>query len=258
MIGTATYPASRPLPAEGPSVRFLDVHKRYGPLEVLGGVDAHVEPGRVSAILGPNGAGKTTLLRCLLGLVRPDRGSVEVGGSVAGASPAYREAIGYMPQLPHFPGNLTGHELIALLTDLRGFRGEPDIELLEALSLESDLDKPFRTLSGGTRQKVNAALAFRFGAPLLVLDEPTAGLDPVAARTLKDKVRRERDRGRTILLTSHDLAQVESLADDILFLLEGRVRYRGSLDRLLEATGRSDLEGAVAELLQHPHLEVMP
>ncbi len=244
-------------PATGLAVRFRDVHKRYGPLEVLQGVDVRFEPGRVSAILGPNGAGKTTLLRCLLGLVRPDRGAVEVGGVAVGADASYRHDIGYMPQLPHFPGNLSGRELIALLGDLRGFTDTPDVELIEALRLGDELDKPFRTLSGGTRQKVNAALAFRFRAPVLVLDEPTAGLDPVAARILKDKVRRERDLGRTVLLTSHDLGQVESLADDILFLLDGRVRYRGTLDGLLDLTGRGDLEAAVAELLQHPHLEVV-
>jgi Cu-processing system ATP-binding protein len=133
----------------------------------------------------------------------------------------------------------------------------PDEELLDALKLTPELDKPFRALSGGTRQKVNAALAFRFGAPVLVLDEPTAGLDPVAARVLKNKVRRERDRGRTVLLTSHDLGQVASLADDVVFLLEGSVRFAGPLAQLLEHTGHDDLEGAVAELLQHPHLSVV-
>jgi Cu-processing system ATP-binding protein len=244
--------------ARGLPVRFAGLRKRYGPLEVLRGVDARFEPGRVSAILGPNGAGKTTLLKCLLGLVRPDEGHVEVGDARVNGEAAYRRDIGYMPQLPRFPGNLSGHDLVALLADLRGFDGVPDEELIERLGLSDELAKPFRNLSGGTRQKVNAALAFRFRAPVLVLDEPTAGLDPVASRTLKEKVRRERDLGRTVLLTSHDLGQVEALADDILFLLDGRVRYRGSLESLLSATGHADLEGAVAELLLHPLLEVVP
>jgi Cu-processing system ATP-binding protein len=239
-------------------VRFQGLEKRYGPLEVLRGVDADFRPGRVGAILGPNGAGKTTLLKCLLGLVRPDRGRVEVGSAEVDGDAEYRRAIGYMPQLPRFPGNLSGRELTALLADLRDFDGVPDEELVEALALAGELDKPFRTLSGGTRQKVNAAVAFRFGTPVLVLDEPTAGLDPVAARVLKEKVRRERDRGRTVLLTSHDLGQVETLADDILFLLDGRVRWAGPMQALLAATGEADLEGAVAALLLHPRLEVVP
>lgn len=242
----------------GLPVRFQGLTKSYGPLEVLNRVDATFQPGRVGAILGPNGAGKTTLLKSLLGLVRPDEGTVTVGGVPVNGDADYRREIGYMPQLPRFPGNLNGHELAALLADLRDFRGEPDEDLVRTLGLAPELSKPFRTLSGGTRQKVNAALAFRFGAPVLVLDEPTAGLDPVASRILKDKVRRERDGGRTVLLTSHDLGQVESLADDILFLLDGRVRFAGPMDRLLASTGHTDLEGAVAALLLHPHLEVVP
>ncbi|MEQ9568554.1 MAG: ABC transporter ATP-binding protein [Longimicrobiales bacterium] len=237
-----------PLPAHAVHVR--DVHKRYGPLEVLRGVDLAPGPGRVTAVLGPNGAGKTTLLKAILGLVRPDRGRVEVNGVPVGRDAGIRHAIGYMPQLPRFPGNLTPRELTSLLDDLRAFDGVPDEELADAFGLASEADKPIRTLSGGTRQKVNAALAFRYETPVLVLDEPTASLDPVAARVLKGKVRRVRDAGRTVLLTSHDLGQVQAVADDVVFLLEGRIAFRGSLERLLAATGHADLEGAIATLMR--------
>jgi Cu-processing system ATP-binding protein len=241
----------------GTLVRFEGVHKRYGRVQALSGVDAEFRPGRIAAILGPNGAGKTTLMKILLGLVRPDEGRVRLGERVVSGDAEYRHQIGYMPQLPRFPGSMSGRELADLLTDLRDYRGEPDDELVEVFGLEGDLDKPFRALSGGTRQKVNAALAFRYRAPVLVLDEPTAGLDPVAARLLKDKVRGERDRGRTVLLTSHDLGQVESLADDIVFLLDGRVRFAGALDGLLDATRQDDLEAAVAHLLVYGRFEVV-
>lgn len=230
-------------------IRMENVSKRYGARPVLTDVDVCFRPGRVTAVLGPNGAGKTTLLKMLLGLVRPDRGRVTVGERALDGDPAYRREIGYMPQLPQFPDNLTGRELAAMLDDVRGFVGEPDESLIRALGLSHELAKPFRTLSGGNRQKLNAALAFRYGAPVLILDEPTAGLDPVAARVLKGRVRRERDDGRTVLMTSHDLGHLEALVDDVVFLLDGRVRFEGEVTRLLEITQQTELEGAIAAFL---------
>ncbi|MDT8341489.1 MAG: ABC transporter ATP-binding protein [Longimicrobiales bacterium] len=230
-------------------IRMAGIGKRYGRRPVLRDVDVCFRPGRVTAILGPNGAGKTTLLKALLGLVRPDGGTITVDGSQVGEAPGYRNGIGYMPQLPRFPENLSGTELAAMLDDVRGFRGEPDETLVDALGLRPEMEKPFRTLSGGNRQKLNAALAFRYGTPVLVLDEPTAGMDPVAARILKERVRSEREAGRTILLTSHDLGQLQALADDVVFLLDGVVRFEGEVGQLLAATGEDELEGAIAALI---------
>jgi Cu-processing system ATP-binding protein len=232
-------------------IRIEGVRKRFGPLEVLKGVDLEVAPGRITAIVGPNGSGKTTLIKMLLGLVKPDGGRISFGDHVLNGDWRYRERVGYMPQIVRFPENLSGRELIAMITDLRSRPGRADFdtELVHAFALEKDLDKPFRVLSGGTRQKVNAALAFRFRPDLLILDEPTGGLDPVAARALKEKVRRERDRGCTILLTSHNTPELESMADDVAFLLEGGVRYRGTLDGLKQRTAETDLEGAIARLM---------
>ena len=231
-------------------IRMEGIGKRYGRRPVLRDVDVCFRPGRVTALLGPNGAGKTTLLKMLLGLVRPDDGRVRVGGEPVAHDPAYRSEIGYMPQLPRFPDNLTGRELAAMLDDVRDFRGTADESLVEAFGLEAELDKAFRTLSGGNRQRLNAALAFRYGASVLILDEPTAGLDPLAARVLKDRIRAERDEGRTVVLTSHDLGDLEALADDVVFLLDGIVRFEGEVAELLEATGEADLEGALAHLLR--------
>jgi len=233
-------------------IRMEGISKRYGVRSVLSDIDVCFRPGRITAVLGPNGAGKTTLLKMLLGLVRPDGGRITVEEIPLDGDPGYRSEIGYMPQLPHFPDNLTGRELARMLDDIRGFQGKPDESLAAELGLEGELEKAFRTLSGGNRQKLNAALAFRYRAPVLVLDEPTAGLDPVAARVLKERVRRERDAGRTVLMTSHDLGQLQALADDVVFLLDGRVRFEGEVGRLLEVTGEADLEGAIATfLLEH-------
>jgi len=224
--------------------------KRYGRVPVLRGVDLSVKGGRVTAILGPNGAGKSTLIRLLLGLARPDAGFVSVAGVTVGSDPAYRSGIGYMPQHPQFPENLTGREVVRLLRDLRGHSVPEDDELFESFALDAELDKPVRTLSGGTRQKLNAAVAFMFRPRILILDEPTAGLDPVASRALKARILAARGTGVTVLLVSHVLSELEELADDVVFLLDGKVEFQGSVRRLNELTGESRLEHAVARLMQ--------
>lgn len=239
-------------------VRVQGVGKRFGPLRVLSDVDVCFRPGRITAVLGPNGAGKTTLLKMILGLVRPDEGFVTFGEERVNGGAAYRNEVGYMPQLPRFPQNLTGWELAAMLDDVRSFGGEADETLLDAFDLRREMDKPFRTLSGGNQQKLNAALALRYGAGVLVLDEPTAGLDPVAARVLKERVRAERDRGCTVLLTSHDLGQLQALADDVVFLLDGVVRFEGEVSELLASTGETELEGAIAALILRRASEAPP
>jgi Cu-processing system ATP-binding protein len=230
-------------------IEIRDLHKRFGALEVLDGVDVDIRPGRVTAIVGPNASGKTTLIKAVLGLVKPDAGVISFAGHALNGDSAYRRRIGYMPQIVRFPENLSGRELLNMLADLRNAPGVQDGELVEQFGLEKELGKPFRTLSGGTRQKLNAAIAFRFGAELLILDEPTAGLDPVAARILKDKIRRERDAGRTFILTSHIMAELEDLSDDIVFLLDGKVRFQGPVTDLLTHAGGEDLEEAVARLM---------
>lgn len=226
------------------------VRKRFGRMEVLRGIDQCIEPGRITAIVGPNAAGKTTLIKLILGLVRPGPGSViEVDGVPVNGDPAYRERIGYMPQAAHFPEQLTGHEVLGLLTSLRGRPGPLDWELIERFNLAASLERPVHTLSGGTRQKLNAVVAFLFRPSLLILDEPTAGLDPVAAGILKDKVLRAPAAGTTVLLTSHLMSEVEELAQDLIFLLDGSVAFRGSVADLLRQSGESRLERAVGRLL---------
>jgi len=238
-----------------PLVEVAGLSKRFGKLEVLRGIDLRLRRGRVTAIVGPNGSGKTTLIKSVLGLVHPDAGHVTFDGeAVAPGDVAYRARIGYMPQRAAFPENLTGREVLAMLRDLRdvpaaGSARDTDEALVDALGLESELDKPLRTLSGGTRQKVNAAVAFLFRPDLVVLDEPTAGLDPVASGALKDKIREEKARGATFALTSHIVSELEELADDVVFLLEGRVVFAGTAAELKREAGHDRLERAFAHLM---------
>ena len=233
-------------------VEVTALRKRFGRREVLRGLDLYLAPGRITALVGPNAAGKTTLIKLLLGLVRRRSagGSIKLDGVELNGQPDYRERIGYMPQAAHFPELLTGREVIGLLQELRNRREDLDLELLEQFRLGAALDQPVRTLSGGTRQKLNAVVAFLFRPSLLILDEPTAGLDPVAAGILKEKVLGAPARGTTVLLTSHLMSEVEELAQQIVFLLDGAVAYRGTVEELLAQSGETRLERAIARLLR--------
>jgi Cu-processing system ATP-binding protein len=232
-------------------IRIAGLTKRYGAHEVLRGLDLEIAPARVTAIVGPNGTGKTTLIKAVLGLVRPDAGTITVDGTVVGEDCGYRARIGYMPQIPRFPQNLTGAELLAMLRDVRGARvGQAiDEELIERFQLASQLAKPVRTLSGGTQQKLNAVMAFLFSPSLLILDEPTAGLDPASSAVFKDKILAERDAGRTFVLSSHFMNELEELADDVVFLLEGTVQYRGPVEELMRSTRQANLGRAISFLM---------
>jgi Cu-processing system ATP-binding protein len=231
-----------------PVIELTAVTKRFRRLTVLDRVSFDVRAGRITAILGPNASGKSTVIKMVLGLTRPDTGRILVHGEPVNGDHRYRAQIGYMPQYPHFPENLTGYDVLATLRDLRGECAE-DTGMVDELKLEPELAKPVRTMSGGTRQRLNAAAAFMFRPSLLLLDEPTAGLDPIASRILKARLHRARTEGVAVVLTTHVLAEVEELVDDVVLLLEGRVAYSGTLRHLVEMTGQDRLEGAVAHLM---------
>ena len=224
------------------------LRKRFGAVEVLRGLDLSIVRGRVTAIVGPNGAGKTTFIKSVLGLARPDSGTLTFDGVAIGDDDAYRARIGYMPQLARFPEHMTGEELIHLLRDLRGST-EVDGQLVDAFGIQGELQKQLRVLSGGTRQKVNAVAAFLFSPELYVLDEPTAGLDPVSSGILKTRILRERASGHTVLLTSHIMSELDELADDVIYLADGCVRYSGGLADLKATMGHRNLERAIAALM---------
>ncbi|MEX2180734.1 MAG: ABC transporter ATP-binding protein [Gemmatimonadaceae bacterium] len=230
------------------------LRKAYGPRSVLDGVSLALAPGRITALVGPNGSGKTTLIKCLLGLARPDAGRILLDGVAIDAAGAYRARIGYAPQAPHFPANLAVGEVFAMLRALRP-GATIDEGLLESFGLRAEWGTPVGTLSGGWRQKVSLAAAWLFRPDVLILDEPTAGLDPIAAGLFKHALRGARSDGRTVCITSHILSELEEFADDVAFLNEGRLRFAGPVHALLEETGMRRLEPAIAALLRGLRVE---
>jgi Cu-processing system ATP-binding protein len=230
-------------------ITISGVHKRFGSIDVLKGVDATIPDGRVTAIVGPNAAGKTTLIKSILGLTRADKGSIEVAGTKVNGDETYRRKIGYMPQIARFPANLTGDELLQMLKELRPAPDGLDTELIDKFNLVPELSRKLNELSGGTRQKVNAVAAFLFKPAVLILDEPTAGLDPRSSSILKDKILADRAAGRTFIITSHVMAELEELADEVIFLSDGKIGFNGSIKQIKDLTRQANLERAVAELM---------
>jgi Cu-processing system ATP-binding protein len=226
------------------------ITKTFGRLRVLDDLSLNIAPRRITGLVGPNAAGKTTLAKIILGLTTADSGTLEIDGTPIGADESYRSRIGYMPQMARFPENLSAHELIDMLTDLRRPTRPVDDELVHRFDFAGALDKPIRVLSGGTRQKVNAVIAFLFRPDLFILDEPTAGLDPVSSGILKDKIVAEKAAGKTFLLTSHIMSELDELADDVAFINEGRVAFVGALTELKRVTRQSNLERAIAEMMK--------
>ena len=200
-------------------------------------------------IVCPTGAGKTTTIKMLLGLCQPTSGDIRMDGRSVLGEEAYRAHIGYMPQIARFPENLSALELFDMVRDLRGAPGALDAALVRGFALESQLDKPLRVLSGGTRQKVNACLALLFQPSLLVLDEPTAGLDPLSSAILKDRILALGGEGVTVLVTSHIMSELEELCDDVAFLLDGVTRFVGPVEQLTAITRQANLERAIAALM---------
>ena len=226
------------------------ITKTFGTLRVLDDLSLSIGPRRITGLVGPNAAGKTTLAKIILGLTKADSGTLEIDGTPIGADDSYRSRIGYMPQMARFPENLSARELFEMLTDLRRPTRPVDDELVERFNFAGALDKPIRMLSGGTRQKVNAVIAFLFRPDLLILDEPTAGLDPVSSGILKDKIFAEKTAGTTFLLTSHIMSELDELADDVAFINEGKVAFVGALAELKRVTRQSNLERAIAEMMK--------
>ncbi len=233
-------------------VNIQDLYKKFGKNEVLSGVNLDIGEGGIFAVLGPNGSGKTTLIKCLLGMVIPNKGTISVLGSNIKNGSAYRRKIDYLPQIANFPSNLKVKELITMLKDLRG-KTMVDKDLINLFKLEPFLDKKLGNLSGGTKQKVNIVLAFMFDSPLIILDEPTSGLDPISLIRLKTLIETEKAKGKTILITSHIMSFVEEVSDEIVFLLEGKIYFKGSINELKTKTNQPDFEHAIASILTENH-----
>lgn len=232
-------------------IRLEQLGKSFGTQRVLRNIDLEIKSGCVTAIVGPNGSGKSTTIKCILGLVKPDHGSVVVNDQRVNGDCEYRRGIGYMAQIAHFPENLKVRNVFELVKDVRnGESATVDEELINRFNLEREFHKKLKNLSGGTRQKVNASLAFLFNPGILILDEPTASLDPVASRILKEKIHKEKAKGKTILLTSHIMSEVEELSDEIVFLLEGNIFYEGTKQDLMASSENNGLEHVIARMME--------
>lgn len=229
-------------------IAIKKLEKSFGKNRVLKGVDLEVKGQGIFAILGPNGSGKTTIIKSVLGMVLPDAGEIVVGDEGVKGNWNYRKNISYLPQIAHFPENLRVKELLRMVKDIRGQEGNEQ-PLIERFKLEGFMNSRLRNLSGGTRQKVNIVLCFMFNSPYIILDEPTSGLDPVAMITLRELIHEERAKGKVILLTTHIMDIVEEMADEIVFLLEGKIFFKGSLQDMRDMTGEMKLERSIASIL---------
>lgn len=231
-------------------IRAEAISKSFGKLNVLREVSVRLDAGRVVAVIGPNGSGKTTFIKTLLGMVVPDSGTVLFDNQPIVKQHAYRSQIGYMPQIGHYPANLKIRQLFEMMIDVRkNATIQLDEDLVAAFQLKALFEKPLGTLSGGTKQKVSAALAFLFNPSVLILDEPTAGLDPLSSEILKEKIQKEHQKGKLILITSHVMSDLDELATDVLYLQDGSVQFYKTITELKLETGESKLGRVIAQLM---------
>ena len=232
-------------------IRIENISKRFRRLQVLDSITASFEKGQVVSLIGPNGSGKTTLIKCILGMVRPDSGTITVQDQRINGNPAYRKEIGYMPQIGRYPDNMKIGQLFKMLQNIRNVQDtSTDRDLIQQFELEKIAGKPMRTLSGGTRQKVSAALAFFFDPSILILDEPTAGLDPLSSEILKQKILAEKKKGKLILITSHILSDLDELTTHIMYLQDGKMQFFKDIETVQEETGELRLGKAIARIMK--------
>lgn len=229
-------------------IKINDLHKKFGKLKVLNGISLEINKSGVFTILGPNGSGKTTLIKSILGMVIPSKGTIYFDGIDIKDNWNYRHKIDYLPQIANFPSNLSVIELIEMIKKLRNTKTS-DKELIEKFNLTPHLNKKLSNLSGGTRQKVNLVLTFMFDSPLLILDEPTTGLDPISLIHLKELIDKAKKTNKTILVTSHIMSFVEEISDEIVFLLDGNIYFKGKISELKEKTKNDNFEYAIASIL---------
>jgi Cu-processing system ATP-binding protein len=232
-------------------IRIENLEKRFKKLQALSDINALFNSGQVVSLIGPNGSGKTTLIKSILGMVKADSGHIYVNGKQINGDPSYRSNIGYMPQIGRYPDNMKVGQLFQMLKNIRKVADTAlDTDLLVKFNLASIFDKPMRTLSGGTRQKVSAALAFYFNPSILILDEPTAGLDPLSSEILKEKIMQEKKKNKLILITSHILSDLDELTTHVMYLQEGKMIFLKDIETLRKETGEDKLGKAIAGIMR--------
>lgn len=236
-------------------IEVLDINKAFGKLQVLSGVRFSGNGGECTALIGPNGCGKTTLIKCLLGMVLPDSGKIEINGEAVKGGWLYRSAIGYMPQIGRYPENMKIGQVIDMLSDIRSGAAVRDEDIIDAFALKSLYHKRMGTLSGGTLQKVSAAISFLFTPGIMILDEPTAGLDPVSSEILKEKIQAEKKKGKLILITSHILSELDDLVSHVAYMQDGKMLFHKKIQLLRTETGEEKLSRAIAHFMKRTKSE---
>lgn len=231
-------------------IQINELNKKFAKLEVLKNINLACESGECIALIGPNGCGKTTLIKSILGMVLPDSGSITFNGKSILGEYNYRSSIGYMPQIGRYPDTMTIEQIIDMVKKIRNSNHKLDEDLLNAFELEKMYDKQMRTLSGGTTQKVSAVLAFLFNPDVLILDEPTAGLDPLASEILKEKITSEKEKGKLIFITSHLLSELDDLITEIIYMQDGEILFHKKVAILKAETNETKISKAIASILK--------
>jgi Cu-processing system ATP-binding protein len=227
-----------------------NVSKKFGKLVALNNISVTCTKGECIALIGPNGSGKTTLIKSILGMVVCNSGFITFNGKNILHNWLYRSYIGYMPQIGRYPDNMTIGQMLDMMKDIRKQKNTIlDNDLIQQFKLNELYNKRMGTLSGGTRQKVSAALAFLFNPDVLILDEPTAGLDPLAAEILKEKIITEKKKGKLILITSHILSELDELVTQVIYMQEGKLIFHKTIEDLRIDTGQQKLSKAIAKVM---------
>ena len=232
-------------------IEIKNLTKKFNKFTALQDINLECKKGHSIAFIGPNGCGKTTLIKCILGLNVVEFGDILVSGNSVKKDFLYREKIGYMPQIGKYPENMTIGQTIKMIQDNRKNVENIDTELLEAFELTKLYDKKMSTLSGGTTQKVSAVLAFMFHPEIIILDEPTAGLDPLASEILKNKIIKERNNGKLIIITSHLLSELDDMVNEIVFINDGKVLVHQSVEDLKTETQQTKISDAITNILKN-------
>lgn len=236
-------------------IEINQLYKSFGKLEVLKDINLDLKSSECIALIGPNGCGKTTLIKSILGMVIPTTGTIKVKEQLITKNFEYRKNIGYMPQIGRYPDNMSVGQIVEMIKDIRSSHEALDEDLLNEFKLKSIFNKQMRTLSGGTTQKVSATLAFLFNPDILILDEPTAGLDPLASEILKEKIVSEKQKGKLIMITSHLLSELDDLITQLIFMQEGCVEFHKTIAELQTSTGEEKISKAIAHVLKQKNNE---
>jgi Cu-processing system ATP-binding protein len=230
-----------------------NVTKCFGKLKALNNVSVNFAKGNCIALMGPNGSGKTTLIKCILGMVVPTSGTITFQEENIQHHWLYRKHIGYMPQIGHYPENMSIGQIIKMIQDIRQpYTQQFDEELIQSFGLNKILNKRMHTLSGGTKQKVSATLAFLFNSNVFILDEPTAGLDIVSVEILKEKIKAETKKEKLIIITSHVLSDLDELVTEVMYMQEGSLLFHKNISQLKAETGEEKLSKAIIHVI-HQH-----